>query len=130
MPEQNYMPKTILIVEDDTFLRALIVKKLNEEGFQIMEAMDGESAINQLKEKTPDLILLDLILPGMDGFEILKHIKKNESSSSIPVIILSNLGQKEEIDRGLELGAEDFLIKAHFTPDEIIQKVRSVLKGD
>jgi len=120
--------KKILIIEDDKFLRELIVQKLLKEGFEISEAIDGEEGIKKIKEEKPDLILLDLILPGIDGFEVLSRAKKDPSLASIPVIILSNLGQKDDVERGLKLGAVDYLIKAHFTPGEIIEKVRNVLK--
>jgi len=122
------MAKKILIVEDDKFLRELISKKLKDEGYQPSQAIDGEEGVIKVKEVSPDLILLDLILPGIDGFEVLSRIKKDSSVSSIPVIILSNLGQKEEIERGIKLGAIDFLIKAHFTPGEIIEKIKEILK--
>jgi len=122
------MAKKILIVEDDKFLRELISKKLKDEGYQLAQAIDGEEGVVKAKEVSPDLILLDLILPGIDGFEVLSRIKKDSSVSSIPVIILSNLGQKEEIERGIKLGAIDFLIKAHFTPGEIIEKIKEILK--
>lgn len=120
--------KKILIVEDDRFLRELIARKLSDEGFVIIQAMDGKEGIKKIKEKKPDLILLDLILPSIDGFEVLSQIKKEESLKSIPVIILSNLGQKEEVEKGLKLGAVDYLIKAHFTPGEIIEKIKNNLK--
>ncbi len=122
------MAKTILIIEDDKFLRELIVKKLKEEGYQAVEAVDGEEALVKVKESLPDLILLDLILPGVDGFEVLRQIKQDSSLAPIPVIILSNLGQREEVERGLKLGAIDYLIKAHFTPGEIIERVKNALK--
>jgi len=122
------MPKKILIVEDDKFLRELISMKLQKEGYTIIEAVDGEEGEKKIKEEKPDLILLDLILPGIDGFEVLSRIKEDPAVSSIPVIILSNLGQKEEIEKGLKLGAIDFLVKAHFTPGEIIEKIKNVLK--
>lgn len=118
----------ILVIEDDRFLRELIVRKLSDEGFNLIEAVDGESGLKKTKEEKPDLILLDLILPSIDGFEVLSRIKSDSSVSSIPVIILSNLGQKEEVRRGLDLGAVDYLIKAHFTPREIVEKIKNVLK--
>lgn len=122
------MPKTILIIEDDKFLRELIAQKLNKEEYNISEAIDGEEGIKKVKEEKPDLVLLDLILPGIDGFEVLSQMKENPETKSIPVIILSNLGQKEDMEKGLKLGAVDYLIKAHFTPGEIIDKIKAVLK--
>jgi len=122
------MPKKILIIEDDKFLRELISRKLSDEGFDVIEAIDGEEGIKKIKAENPDLILLDLILPGIDGFEVLSKTKENLNSASIPVIILSNLGQKEEVEKGLKLGAADYLIKAHFTPGEIIEKIKTILK--
>ncbi|MDP3934799.1 MAG: response regulator [Candidatus Giovannonibacteria bacterium] len=118
----------ILIVEDDKFLRDLIVQKLKREGFATSEAVDGEEGLKIAKEKRPDIILLDLILPGLDGFEVLRRMKSDASTASIPVIVLSNLGQKEDMDRAMSGGAEDFMVKAHFTPGEIIAKIKSVLK--
>ncbi len=122
------MAKTILVVEDDKFLRELISKKLKDEGYQLAQAVDGEEGAEKAKKVSPDLILLDLILPGIDGFEVLSRIKKDPTTSDIPVIILSNLGQKEEIEKGIKLGATDYLIKAHFTPGEIVEKIKEVLK--
>lgn len=122
------MAKTILIVEDDKFLRELIVKKLSNEGYNVLEAVDGEQGVQQIKNSKPDLVLLDLILPGIDGFEVLAEKKEDPFIAAIPVIVLSNLGQKEDVEKGLNLGAVDYLIKAHFTPGEIIEKVRNVLK--
>jgi CheY-like chemotaxis protein len=122
------MEENILIVEDDKFLRELISKKLIGQGFKIDEAIDGEEGLKKLQELKPDLILLDLILPGLDGFDVLKRIKDDPSTASIPVLILSNLGQKDEIEKGLKLGAVDFLVKAHFTPEEIVQKIKQVFE--
>ncbi len=122
------MAKKILIIEDDKFLRELISMKLQKEGYTIVEAVDGEEGEKKIREEKPDLVLLDLILPGIDGFEVLSRIKEDPTVSSIPVIILSNLGQKEEIEKGLKLGAIDFLVKAHFTPGEIIEKIKNILK--
>ena len=122
------MANTIFIIEDDKFLRELIVRKLNDEGFDVSEAIDGEEGIKGIKEKKPDLILLDLVLPGIDGFEVLSQIKSDSELSSIPVIIISNLGQKEDIEKGMKLGAADYLIKAHFDPNEIVEKIKTTLK--
>ncbi len=119
----------VLVVEDDQFLRDLIVKKLNEEGLKTIQAIDGEEGLRMARERKPAIVLLDLILPGIDGFEVLKQIKADPAMSDMPVLILSNLGQKDDIDRGLKLGAVDYLIKAHFTPGEIVQKVKEVLEG-
>jgi CheY-like chemotaxis protein len=119
--------KSILVVEDDQFLRDLIVKKLEEEGLNIIQAVDGEEGLQFIKENKPALVLLDLILPGIDGFEVLKQAKSDPETKDIPIIILSNLGQKDDIERGLELGARDFMVKAHFTPEEIVKKAKEVL---
>lgn len=121
------MSKKILLVEDDKFLRELIAKKLKSAEYEVIEATDGESAVVKAKELRPDLILLDLILPGIDGFGILAEIKEDPAISKTPVIILSNLSQQEEVDRAIKLGAADFLIKAHFVPGEIIEKINKIL---
>jgi DNA-binding response OmpR family regulator len=121
------MAKKILIVEDDKFLRELISQKLLKEGYDISEAVDGEKGLKAIKDEKPDLVLLDLILPGIDGFEVLSEVKEDALLSKIPVIILSNLGQKDDIERALKIGATDYLIKAHFTPAEIVSKVKGIL---
>ena len=118
----------LLMVEDDTFLRDLIVQKLIREGFKMKEAVDGEEGLKMVREERPDLILLDLILPGLDGFEVLKRLKADAASKDIPVIVLSNLGQKEDMDRAMAAGAEAFMVKAHFTPGEIVAKIKATLK--
>lgn len=117
----------VLVVEDDQFLRDLIIKKLEEEGFATKQAVDGEEGLRLIREEKPNIVLLDLILPGIDGFELLKQVKADASLSNIPILILSNLGQKDDVDRAFELGAKDYLIKAHFTPGEIVQRVREIL---
>lgn len=121
------MAVTILVVEDDKFLRELISQKLVKEGFNIESAIDGEEGVKKAKELKPSIILLDLILPGIGGFEVLSKLKEDPETSAIPVIVLSNLGQKEDVEKGLKLGAADYLIKAYFTPGEIIEKVKTIL---
>lgn len=129
MAEQNTVARKILIIEDDKFLRDLIQQKLNKEGFTTVTAIDGEEGVRMAQSESPHLVLLDLILPGIDGFEVLKKLKEDQKTSSIPVIVLSNLGQKEDMERTLKDGAEDFMVKAHFTPSEIVAKIRATLKA-
>ncbi len=123
--ETNYK---LLIIEDDKFLRDLLSQKLSRDGFKVTAVVGGEDGLKSAVENKPDLILLDLVLPGIDGFEILDRVKKDPKLSSIPVIILSNLGQKEDIDRALGAGAANFMIKANFTPSEIAEKIKTILK--
>lgn len=119
--------KKILIIEDDDFFRQLIAKKLQND-FEVISARDSKEAFSQLESPLPDLIILDLILPGMDGFEILSIVKKDKRTAGIPVVVLSNLGQKEEIERAKSLGALDFMIKINFTIEEIFAKIQEVFK--
>lgn len=119
--------KKILIVEDDRFLSEMYVTKLVEEGFEVEVAFDGEEGLVKAKETAPDLILLDIVLPKMDGFEVLQSLKKSKDALGVPVIALTNLGQKEEVEKGLKLGASDYIIKAHFTPTEVVAKVKKIL---
>ncbi|MBI4837162.1 MAG: response regulator [Candidatus Portnoybacteria bacterium] len=122
------MNKKILIVEDDKFLRELIAKKIGAEGYVAVEAKDGEEGLKKIEEEKPDLVLLDLVLPNMTGFDILASVKENPLLSEVPIVVLSNLGQRDDVDKAIGLGAQDFLIKAHFTPQEIVEKIKSALK--
>jgi len=117
----------VLVVEDDKFLRELFVRKLNSEKFDVSSAIDGENALEMLSKNMPNIVVLDLILPGMDGFEILSKIKSDSATAQLPVIVLSNLGQQEDIDKAMSLGADDFLVKANFTLDEIIERIKEVI---
>lgn len=119
----------ILVVEDDNFLQGLLSKKLSGEGFEIAAVNNGNDALEKVKEFNPNAILLDLILPEMQGFEVLEKLKDDPNTKEIPVIVLSNLGQKEEINKGMELGAADYMVKAHFTPEEIVEKVEEILNA-
>jgi DNA-binding response OmpR family regulator len=118
----------LVVVEDDKFLRDLIVRKLTKEGFIVVAAEDGEIGIDAIRKELPQVVLLDILLPGISGFDVLEQIKKDEKLKDIPVIMLSNLGQKEEVDRALLLGAKDFLIKAKYTPGEIVTHIKDILK--
>ena len=117
----------VLVIEDDKFLRELLVRKLSSEGFDVQNAIDATSAFAILAQRKPTIILCDLILPEVSGFEILQRIKADPKISDVPVIILSNLGQKEDTDRAMALGAKDFMVKANFTLDEIVEKIRTTL---
>ncbi|MDO8593251.1 MAG: response regulator [bacterium] len=119
----------VLLVEDDSFLRDICYKKLRKEGFSVFAAVDGEEALKKIDEMEPNIVLLDIILPSIDGFEVLKEIRasKNKAVKDVPVIMLTNLGQEEDIKKALGLGASDYLIKANFTTEEIVEKINSKL---
>jgi len=119
--------KKILIIEDDKFLRDLIEKKLTDEGYEIVTATDGEIGLKMAIEEEPVLVLLDILLPNMSGWEVLEKIKSDPRTNKIPVLFLTNLGEKEDVERGLKMGANDYIIKAHFTPNEIIEKIDKCL---
>lgn len=118
----------VLIVEDDVFLLNIYKTKFEFEGFKVSTAENGEVGFKEAKKKSPDLILLDILMPKMDGFTFLAEMKKEKIIQNIPVILLTNLGQKDDVQKGLELGAKDYIIKAHFKPSEVVDKVRKVLK--
>lgn len=121
------MKKKILLVEDEKVLRTILSKALENRGFEVSEAVDGKEALEKAREIRPDVILLDIILPSMYGLDVLREFKRDEELFSIPVIIISNLGDDEEINKAMRLGAEDYLIKAHFTINQIVEKIQQVL---
>ncbi|MBI2577778.1 MAG: response regulator [Candidatus Wildermuthbacteria bacterium] len=121
------MQKKILIIEDEPLLLEILRKKMQEEGFSVISATDGESGLEKAKMESFDLILLDLILPAMTGFEVLEQLKSNPATKDITVIILSNLGQEEEVERGLKLGAALYFVKAEIGLGEVVKKVRETL---
>ncbi len=120
----------ILIIEDDVFLGDALVQKLKNEGFDVALSRDGMEGFSRIKTFTPDMILLDIILPNMNGYEILEAKQKDPSIAPIPVIIISNSGQPVEISRALQLGVKDYLIKAQFDPEEVLMKVRAQLSKE
>jgi len=128
----NFNPKNIkiLLIEDDPFLLNMYSTKFEIEGFEVVTAGDGEDGLKKIKEVQPNIILLDILMPKMNGFEVLEHIQKleNQEIKKIPVILLTNLNQKEEIEKGMNLGAVDYLIKAHFMPSEVVGKIRIILE--
>ncbi len=120
------MPKQkIVLVEDDETLAEVLMSELTEAGFKVFPAFDGNEGLKEVKAKKPDLVLLDLILPEKHGFEVLAELKKYPSTKTIPVIILSLLGDDEDIKKGLQLGADDYLVKSSHAVAEIVEKVKN-----
>lgn len=117
----------VLLVEDDVFLSGIYQKKFEMEGYKVTSVDNGEKVLLEAKKKMPDIILLDILLPKMDGFTALSKLKEDEQVKNIPVILLTNLGQKDDVEKGLQMGAVDYLIKAHFKPSEVVDKIKSVL---
>jgi DNA-binding response OmpR family regulator len=119
--------KNILLAEDDAFVSDIYYTKLTNEGYNVILAPDGRVAIDEIKKSIPDLILLDIMMPYMDGMEVLDELKNNDEWKNIPVLLLTNLSEKENVKKALELGAQDYLIKSHFTPSEILEKIQALL---
>jgi len=119
--------KKILIIEDEDIIIEVLEKKLKEAGYETDIARDGKKGIEKAKEVKPDLILLDIMMPVMDGFEVMENMNKDEELKDIPVLIVSNSGQPVELNRARELGADDWLIKTEFDPIEVLEKVRRII---
>lgn len=117
----------ILLIEDDSFLLKMYATKFEMEKFNVLLASDGETGVKIAKGENPDIILLDIMMPKMNGFDVLKILKKDESTKRIPVILLTNLNQKDDIEKGISMGAVDYLVKAHFMPSEVVKKVTDIL---
>ena|SRR3989338_3917701 len=122
--------KKVLLIDDDLFLLDMYSLKFKESGFDLEIAQNGEEALAKLenKEYLPRVILLDLLMPSMDGVSFLKIIKEKNIAEGVKVIALSNLSQKDEIERVIGLGAADFIVKAHHTPSEVVEKVKRLLE--
>jgi DNA-binding response OmpR family regulator len=118
----------ILIIEDDDFLRSLAVTKLEKEGFTVTMAGNGQDGLAHVATDMPNLIILDLMLPIMSGFDVLKTLKSSDTTKDIKVIVFSNLGEESDIKTCLDLGANDYLVKANFTLDELVEKIKGLLK--
>ncbi len=120
----------ILIVEDDPFLLGMYSTKFEMEGFDIVTAENGVAGYETAVSEKPDLILLDVLLPEKDGFDVLRDLKKNVATREIPTVMLTNLSQKDDFEQGLGLGARDYLVKAHHLPSEVVSKVKQILSVD
>lgn len=120
----------ILLVEDDQDLQEMYETKFAMEGFEVVKAENGAEALNKVDLEKPRIVLLDIVMPEVDGFQTLRDLRVNPKTKDIPVILLTNLGQEGDIKRGMELGAADYLIKANFTPNEVVAKVKKILGSD
>jgi two-component system, OmpR family, alkaline phosphatase synthesis response regulator PhoP len=120
--------KKVLIAEDDNFLSEVYVTKLVSEGFDVLLAQDGEEALKIAKKEIPDTLLLDIFMPAMNGIEVLKKVKTIPALAKVNILVLTNANEKEFLDQARKLGVRDYLIKSHFTPDEVVEKIKQILK--
>ncbi len=116
--------KKIVIAEDDNFIAEMYIAKLLSEGFEVEHAQDGQEAIEKICKVQPDIVLLDILMPKLDGIEVLKRIRADKKVKNTTVIILTNANEKDHISKAMEMGANDYLIKSSFTPDEIVSKIK------
>lgn len=130
MDQKTQNPKerpTVLIIDDSEELREIYVQKFRQEGFDVLEARDGLDGLNVAFDKKPNLVITGIMMPRVDGFEVINTLKKDAQTKNIPVLVFSHLGRQEDIDKALSLGADDFLIQATFSPDDVVEKVRAHL---
>lgn len=119
--------KKILLIEDEASLQKTVGEILKQEGFEVLEALDGDTGLRLAKAKNPDLILLDLILPKKDGFEVLKDLKGDPATAHIKVVVLTNLESSHDVERALELGATTYLVKANYNLEEVVSKIKKLV---
>ncbi len=118
---------SILIVEDEKMLAEMYATKFEMEGFSVAKAFDGANGLKKAREVKPKIILLDIIMPKLDGFAVLKELRADADFKKTPIILLTNLGQEDDIEKGKKLGATDYFVKANHTPTDVVQKVRDIL---
>lgn len=119
----------ILIVEDDRYISKMYQLKLSLEGYDVQVAENGEEGVDKVKEFMPDIMLLDILMPKLDGFEVLKIVKADDTTKNIPVLVMSNLGQEDHVEKGMKLGAIGYVVKSQYTPSKVVEKIKSVLAG-
>lgn len=120
--------QSIIVVEDESFLSKVLAERLEDEGFgQITVAGNGEEALAMIKQHNPDIVLLDMILPKMNGFEVLEVLQADPKLKKIPVLVLSNLGQDQDIEQAKKLGARDYIVKSNFSLQKVVEKIMSIL---
>lgn len=121
------MTKKILFIEDEAALQQTTGDMLRSEGYEVLQALDGEAGLRMALQEKPDLILLDLVLPRKDGFEVLTQLRASPEMGNVPVIVLTNLEKSEEVERALQLGAPVYLVKLHYSLEEVLEKVKAAL---
>ncbi|TSC69913.1 MAG: two-component system, OmpR family, alkaline phosphatase synthesis response regulator PhoP [Parcubacteria group bacterium Gr01-1014_70] len=124
---EEQTPKTILLVEDDDFVGRAYKDGLRRAGFLVETAMDGNEAVKKAKSVLPDLIVLDLVMPLKNGFEVLEELRKDKAYSAIPIMVVSNLGQETDIEKAMQLGATDYLIKNQFSMKQMVERIQKYL---
>ena len=122
------MEKKLLIIEDDVVLQKALADFLSAEGFAVACAIDGEIGLQMVSSENPDLILLDIVLPKKDGYEVLKEVRGNEQTKHIPIVLLTNLGSIADVEKALQLGATTYLVKADYKLEEVTSKIKEILK--
>lgn len=118
----------ILIIEDDRYISKMYQLKLSLEGYVVQVADNGRLGVDKVKEFMPDIILLDILMPELDGFEVLQIIKSDENTKDIPVLIMSNLGQEDHIQKGMEMGAVGYIVKSQFTPSKVVETIKEIIR--
>ena len=119
--------KKILIIEDDRYISKMYQLKLSLEGYSVEVAENGRLGVDKVKEFVPDVILCDILMPELDGFEVIKIVKSDEATKKIPILIMSNLGQEDHIQKGMSLGAIGYIVKSQYTPSKVVETIRQVL---
>ncbi len=119
----------ILIIEDDRYISKMYQLKLSLDGFDVQVADNGRIGVDKVREFKPDIILTDILMPEMDGFEVIKMVKSEPETKDIPILIMSNLGQEDHIQKGLELGAMGYIVKSQYTPSKVVEKIKEILAG-
>lgn len=117
----------ILIIEDDRYISKMYQLKLSLEGYDVQVSENGRQGVDKVKEFMPDIILLDILMPELDGFEVLKIVKSEDTTKDIPVLIMSNLGQEDHIQKGMQLGAIGYIVKSQYTPSKVVDKIKETL---
>ena len=123
----NIKETKILVIDDDPFILDMYVLKFKDQGFEIDTATDGKAGLEKIKSFKPDMVLLDVVMPKMDGFDVIQKLKEESQPRTFKILFLTNFGQKEDVERGMQLGADGYIIKAHFTPSEVVAKVKEIL---